>query len=122
MNFNFINVLNKKRFSTYFYQIFICFPVFVFLFQIYVQLVLLLSNPLSFNSRELILYFVWLPIFYLPYFLSKIKLFYYSATSLLGLISFFNLIHIIITYRPLTASSFFIFSNTNPRLRNRKKA
>jgi heptose-I-phosphate ethanolaminephosphotransferase len=87
--------------------------MFIVLLLLFVQLVLLILNPTLFDFREIVLYLVWLPILYLPYILSKSRLIYYIVTAfIVGLISA-NFLHLIITSRPFTAASFFIFTNSN---------
>lgn len=83
------------------------------LLLLYVQFVLIGLNFPLFDSRELVLYLVWLPLVFVPYIFTRKTIIYRVITALLLIPVSINFFHIIVTSRPFTVSSLFILLNTN---------
>lgn len=83
------------------------------LLLLYVQFVLIGLNFPLFDSRELVLYLVWLPLVFAPYIFTRKTIIYRVITALLLIPVSINFFHIIVTSRPFTVSSLFILLNTN---------
>ena len=89
------------------------FPPYLLIMILYVQIISLLLNYDIFDSRELVIYLCWIPIFTLPYYFFRKKIFYKIAVTVFFIEGFINLCHLLILKGPITASSLFVLLNTN---------
>lgn len=89
------------------------FPPYLLALIFFVQIVLILLNYEVYDSRELLIYFSWIPILQLPFLIFRNNFFYQITIVLFFLEGLLNLIHIAIINGPITASSLFIISNSN---------
>jgi len=87
-----------------------------------IYLVLLIFTPIIlglfidydlFDSRAIAINLVWIPLFTIPYLLSKKKIIYYITSSLFFFIGFLEIMHWVILKGPITLTSLFVISNTN---------
>ncbi len=89
------------------------FPPLLLTLVLYVQMVSIFVNYSIYDSRELVILFVWIPLFTLPYLLTRKKIVYKIAVTLFFIAGFINLAHLVILKGPVSASSLFILLNTN---------
>lgn len=62
--------------------------------------------------REIVILLVWAILFTVPFYLTRLKLFYYIIFILLFINGFVNLGHWVMMYSPISASSIFVIFNT----------
>jgi heptose-I-phosphate ethanolaminephosphotransferase len=78
-----------------------------------VQLAAACMNFHLYDFRELLIWFCWIPFFTLPYYLTQKKTLYRIIVVLFFVEGLISLAHWILLKGPVTASSIFIFLNTN---------
>ena len=78
-----------------------------------VQLAAICINMQLYDFRQLLIYLCWIPFFTLPYYLTGKKIFYRTVVVLFFMEGLISLVHWILLKGPITASSIFIFLNTN---------
>ncbi|MDR0969036.1 MAG: phosphoethanolamine transferase [Lentimicrobiaceae bacterium] len=82
-------------------------------FILFVHLAAVCINASLYDFRELVIWLCYIPIATFPYYLFEKKYLYRMAVVLFFLVGFVTLTHWILLRGPLTASSIFIFLNTN---------
>jgi len=99
----------KKIIKTFF-QI---YPPLLLVLVIFVQLAAVCINISLYDFRELLIWLCWIPIFMLPYYIFKKRYLYNITLVLCFLIGLVTLVHWILLKGAITASSIFVFMNTN---------
>jgi len=66
-----------------------------------------------YDSRELVIFLAWIPLFTLPYLLTRSSIVYKTVVTLFFIFGIINLTHLLILKGPVSASSLFILLNTN---------
>jgi len=89
------------------------YPPLLLIMILFVQIVSLFVNYSIYDSRELVILCCWIPLFTLPYLITKKKFIYRIAVTALFMGGFINLCHLLILKGPITASSLFVLLNTN---------
>ncbi|MDY0077383.1 MAG: hypothetical protein RBR87_08915, partial [Bacteroidales bacterium] len=77
------------------------FPPLLLTLVLYVQMVSIFVNYSIYDSRELVILFVWIPLFTLPYLLTRKKIVYKIAVTLFFIAGFINLAHLVILKGPV---------------------
>ncbi|MBK8806022.1 MAG: phosphoethanolamine transferase [Bacteroidales bacterium] len=89
------------------------FPTYLLIMIFYVQIISLALNYDIYDTREIAIYFCWIPIVTLPYYFIKKKIVYKIAVTIFFIDGLINLCHLLILKGPITASSLFVLLNTN---------
>jgi len=93
--------------------VFRVYPPLLLALLLFVQLAANCINMPLYDFREILIYLCWIPFVMLPYYFFKKRYLYSIAVVIVFLVGLITLIHWILLKGPLTASSIFIFLNTN---------
>ena len=89
------------------------YPPLLLIMILFVQIVSLFVNYSIYDFQELIIFCAWIPLFTLPYLLTKKKAIYRTAVTVFFIGGFVNLCHLLILKGPINASKLFDLLNTN---------